>query len=173
MLGEEAPRHAARLFLSHTHTPEAPPTMQRKPRPCVGSPAHLEVVPEGPAAQHLEEGVVRPVAPHVLQVVVLPSGSHAALAVGHAAPQRHLAAGVHRAQEHRFELSQNQNQDRLELEQNQTVVKLAASSNVTVKRGPHSIFTCASAQLRAPFRVKAYIRFMFHELQVDFLRLHL
>lgn len=74
---------------------------------------------------------MRPVAPHVLQVVVLPSGPHAALAVGHAAPQRHLAAGVHRAQQHWLELSQNQN--RLGLEQNQNAVKLAASLKMTVK----------------------------------------
>ena len=45
----------------------------------------LEVVPEGPVAEHLEEGVVIGVASDVLEVVVLAAGADALLRVGGAA----------------------------------------------------------------------------------------
>lgn len=67
-------------------------------------PPHLEVIPEGPVPQHLEEGVVVGVTAHVLQVVVLPPSTHTFLAVHHSPLLRQLAAGICRAQENGLEL---------------------------------------------------------------------
>lgn len=67
-------------------------------------PPHLEVIPEGPVPQHLEEGVVVGVTAHVLQVIVLPPSTHAFLAVHHPPLLRQLAAGMCRAQENGLEL---------------------------------------------------------------------
>ena len=49
--------------------------------PGPGDDLPLEVVAEGPVAQHLEEGVVVDVLAHVVQVVVLPARAHALLRV--------------------------------------------------------------------------------------------
>lgn len=76
------------------------------------SPPHLEVVPEGPVAQHLEEGVMAAVPAHVLQVVVLAPGAHTLLAVHHPPVPRQLAAGVRRAQENGLKLRDNGERER-------------------------------------------------------------
>lgn len=50
---------------------------------------YLEVVPEGPGAEHLEESVVVNVFPDVVQVIVFPSGADAFLSVGRTPQFRH------------------------------------------------------------------------------------
>eukprot|EP00959_Pyramimonas_sp_CCMP1952_P049085 1025194-Pyramimonas_sp.AAC.1 len=64
----------------------------------------LEVVPEGPIAQHLEEGVVIGVLAHVVQVVVLAAGADALLCVRRALQLREGAVGVSLAEEDSLEL---------------------------------------------------------------------
>ena len=70
---------------------------QQLPRP--GDGLLLEVVAEGPVAQHLEERVVAGGIPHRIQVVVLAAGPQAALDIG----RTHVAALL-RPQEHVLEL---------------------------------------------------------------------
>jgi len=53
----------------------------------------LEVVAEGPVAQHLEEGVVVGVQAHVIEVVVLAAGADALLGVGRAGVERRDGSG--------------------------------------------------------------------------------
>ena len=64
----------------------------------------LEVVPEGPVAQHLEEGVVVDVPPDVVEVVVLAAGADALLRVGRAGQLGEVGVGVGGPQENRLEL---------------------------------------------------------------------
>jgi hypothetical protein len=58
----------------------------------------LEVVAEGPVAEHLEERVVVGVEAHVFEVVVLAAGADALLRVGRASGQafvQHAGPGIH------------------------------------------------------------------------------
>ena len=64
----------------------------------------LEVVAEGPVAEHLEVGVVVHVLAHVLEVVVLAAGADALLAVAGARQGGQGAVGVSSAQEDGLEL---------------------------------------------------------------------
>ena len=64
----------------------------------------LEVVTEGPVAQHLEEGVMVDILADVVQVVVLAAGSDTLLGVDGSLPLGHVAVGVHGAHEDGLEL---------------------------------------------------------------------
>ena len=50
----------------------------------------LEVVPEGPITQHLEEGVVVQVLAHIIQIIMLASGSYTFLGVASSFQGGHL-----------------------------------------------------------------------------------
>ena len=76
---------------------QAPDLGQQFPRP--GNGFLLEIIAEGPVAQHFKEGVVAGGVTHRVQVVVLATGTQAALDVGRA----HIAA-LFRAQEYVLEL---------------------------------------------------------------------
>ncbi len=76
---------------------QAPDFGQQLPRP--GDGLALEVVAEGPVAQHFEERVVVGIVPDVVQVVVLAAGADALLRVDRARP-----AGLLQTQEVGFEL---------------------------------------------------------------------
>mmetsp|Transcript_8482 Transcript_8482/g.19812 ORF Transcript_8482/g.19812 Transcript_8482/m.19812 type:complete len:233 (+) Transcript_8482:2545-3243(+) len=72
------------------------------PRP--GDGVLLEVVAEGPVAEHLEEGVVVHVLANVVKVVVLAARADALLRVGRALELRHLGGRVGLAEEDGLEL---------------------------------------------------------------------
>lgn len=65
---------------------------------------YLEIIPKGPGAQHLEEGVVVDILPHVVQVVVLAPSSDALLSVGGSAQLSERVRGVDGVEEDGFEL---------------------------------------------------------------------
>lgn len=66
--------------------------------------AHLEVIPERPGAQHLEEGVMIDILAHVVQVVVLPPSPDAFLGIGSSPQLCHRVRRVNSVQEDGFEL---------------------------------------------------------------------
>jgi hypothetical protein len=69
---------------------DAPDLGEQFPAP--GERVLLEVVAEGPVAQHLEHRVVVGIETDVLEVVVLAAGADAFLGVGHALPRGGLVA---------------------------------------------------------------------------------
>lgn len=64
----------------------------------------LEVVSEGPAAQHLEEGVVVGIPSHVVKIIVLATGTDALLRVGRPLKLGQRTRGIGLAQEDGLEL---------------------------------------------------------------------
>lgn len=75
----------------------------RLTRTCHRQP-HLEVVTEGPRAQHLEESVMVDILPHIVQVIVLPPSSDTLLRVGCSVQFGHGMRRVDGVQEDRLEL---------------------------------------------------------------------
>ena len=65
---------------------------------------HLEIIAEGPVAQHLEESVVIAVLADIVKVVVLATGANALLGVGGAFPGSHWVGLVDGAEEDGLEL---------------------------------------------------------------------
>jgi len=65
---------------------------------------YLEVISEGPRAQHLKEGVVVHVLAHVIQVVVFPAGADALLRVGGTPQPGHGVRRVNGVEEDGLEL---------------------------------------------------------------------
>mmetsp|Transcript_51491 Transcript_51491/g.85529 ORF Transcript_51491/g.85529 Transcript_51491/m.85529 type:complete len:613 (+) Transcript_51491:698-2536(+) len=93
---------AAKVGDVETGRVEAIDRGQKLPSPLDG--LGLEVVPEGPVAEHLEEGVVVRVLSHVVQVVVLSSSPDALLGVGGSLQLSQVARGIGRPQEDWLEL---------------------------------------------------------------------
>lgn len=65
---------------------------------------YLEIIPKGPGAQHLEEGVVVDILSHIIQVIVLAPSSDALLSVGGSAQFSKWVRGVNSVEEDGFEL---------------------------------------------------------------------
>ena len=65
---------------------EVPTLDEQLPSP--GNGFALEVIAEGPVAEHLEKRVVVGVKPHIFQIIVLAAGTNAFLGVG--GPSRHV-----------------------------------------------------------------------------------
>lgn len=106
LLGQQLQSHLTGQMLRRTATiTEVKTSLRTKDRQTEDT-MYLKVVPEGPGAQHLKEGVVVDVLPHVVQVVVFSSCSDAFLCVGGPPQLGHGVRRVDGVQEDGLELKE-------------------------------------------------------------------